>query len=75
MAKVDRFIATSFLRMKAPELQPFVNWLTAEHQEALELMSLANDPDMWRQLQGRAKLAKQILDFVKSSSELVSKLD
>lgn len=75
MSSVDRFVATSFLRLKAPEFEPFIGFVKSVHQKALDDMAVVNDPDMWRKLQGRAQLAKELLDYVESSSTLVAKFE
>lgn len=75
MSQLNRFIATSFLRLKAPEFEPLVGFLSSVHQKALEDMAQVKDPEHWRKLQGRAQLAKELLDNIESSNDLVAKFD
>ena len=75
MSQVDKHVASCFLRMKAPDFEPYVKYLGAVYQKALVDMSMVSDPDNWKQLQGRAKLAKELLDFVESSSTLAAKFE
>ena len=72
--KVDLVTATAFLRLKAPELDPVVGYLRSVHQTALERLVEVNDECQLRKLQGRAQLAKELLDLVESSNELAAKL-
>jgi hypothetical protein len=75
MSKLNRFVALAFLRLKAPEFAPLRDYLAQVHQKALEDMSTVIDPEHWRKLQGRAQLAKELLDNVESSSDTVAKFD
>lgn len=75
MSQLNRFIASSFMRLKAPEFEPLIGYLNSVHQTALESMAQVKDPDHWRKLQGRAQLAKELLDTIASSSDLVAKFD
>jgi hypothetical protein len=67
-------IARAYLRLKAPEFDPIRDHLAQVHQEALEAMAAVDDEKQWRRLKGRAQLAKELLDLVESSDELVTKL-
>jgi len=67
-------IARTYLHLKAPEFAPLREHLTQVHQEALEAMAAVDDEKQWRRLKGRAQLAKELLDLVESSDELVTKL-
>lgn len=73
MGQVNQFIATAFLHLKAPQFDPVRGHLASVYQEALEAMAEIKDEDQWRKLQGRAQLAKELLDLVESSDELVAK--
>lgn len=75
MAKVDRFVAANFLRLKAPEFDALRGYLNAVYQEALVSASTVDSPDHWRKFQGRAQLCKELLDLMESSSDLVAKFD
>jgi hypothetical protein len=75
MATLDRHIVASFLRLKAPEFEPYLAYIKSVHQKALEDMSTVSDPDIWKQLQGRARLAKELLDYVESSATLATKFE
>lgn len=72
--KVKSIDAAAFLRLKAPEFDPVRGYLASVYQLSLESMATVGDEVQWRRLQGRAQLAKELLDFVESSSELVAKL-
>ena len=67
-------LATTCQRLKAPEFDAFRTHLAAVHLEALELMADVGDEAVWRKLQGRATLAKELLQLVESSGELAAKL-
>lgn len=75
MANINATTARAFLRLRAPELQPVVDWLRDVHLKAMEDCSTTGLPDVWRKQQGRAALAKEILAIVESSDELVSKIE
>lgn len=75
MANISASTARAFTKLRAPELQPVTDWLREVHLKAMEDCSTSGLPDVWRKLQGRAALAKEILDLVESSAELVSKLE
>ena len=72
--KIDLQIANAYIRLKAPEFEPLVAHLKEVHQKALEDMADVGDELRWRRLQGRASLAKELLELVESSGELVTKL-
>lgn len=66
--------ASALLRLKAPEFDAYRAYLAEEYQKALERMAAVDDENQWRRQQGRAQLAKELLDLVESSGELVAKL-
>ena len=66
--------ASAFQRLKAPEFDAFREHLEEEYHKALVRMSEIVDAEQWRRLQGRAQLAKELLDLVESSGDLVAKL-
>ena len=74
MSRLTLPIATAFLHLKAPSFDPVRDQLSEVYRKALEDMSVVGDENQWRKLQGRAALAKELLDLVESSDELVTKL-
>ena len=74
MSRVDLQVALSFQRLKTPELRGVVAHLQQVYLESLEKMADVGDESQWRKLQGRAQLARELLDLAESSSELVAKL-
>lgn len=64
---------TALMRLKAPEFDAFREMLEEVHRVALGDMADIADADLWRKLQGRARLARELLDLVNSSSELAAK--
>ena len=72
--KLDLVTATAFLRLKAPELDPITRYIRSVHQTTLERLAEVNDEGQLRRLQGRAQLAKELLELVESSNELATKL-
>ncbi len=75
MSQVDRQTVACFMRLKAPEFDAYREYVSSVYRKALEDMAQVSDPDMWKQLKGRAKLAKELLDFVESSSTLAAKFE
>lgn len=74
MSRLTLPIATAYLHLKAPSFDPIRGHLSEVYQKALEDMAVIGDENQWRRLQGRAALAKELLDLVESSDELVTKL-
>lgn len=60
------------MKLMAPEMRPFLEWLEAERVETLELMSTAR-PEIVQVLQGQVQALKRILDTIKSSRDVLEK--
>ena len=75
MVTLTRDVVASFLRLKAPEFDPYTGFLRSVYQQTLEEMAAIKDPDHWRKLQGKAQFAKELLEYVESSNGLVAKFD
>ena len=75
MANIDLATARALNRLKAPELKPVIDWLSRIHLKAAEDCATVADVDAWRRLQGRAALAKELLDLVESSNEIAAKIE
>ena len=75
MAKVTLPVATAFMRLRAPELAPIVAHLEAELSEAREQASLLADDLQLRRAQGRAQLAKELLDLIDNAQAIAAKLN
>lgn len=75
MARLTLSIANAFNRLKAPELSPIVEFIQAERQEALELMSRSTEEWQWRKLQGKAQFAEDLLKYVAEANALAGKLN
>lgn len=74
MIRLTLPIATAFLHLKAPQFDSVREYLAEVHLQALNDMAVVGDEVQWRKLQGRAQLAKELLDLVESSDELATKL-
>ena len=59
-------------KLQSVEMKPFYNWLKAEREAALELMSRAPIETV-SILQGEARSLKKILDFIDSARAVVEK--
>ena len=75
MANVDISTARALSKLRAPELAPFISWLQGVHQKAAGDCAAVADVDTWRKLQGRAALAKELLDLVASADEIAAKIE
>jgi hypothetical protein len=75
MTNVTFSIANAFMKLRAPDMAPVVEFLRAEQQDAMAKMMDAGEEHQWRRLQGRAKLASELLDLVEKSAEIAAKLN
>ena len=75
MNKVTLPIATAAMRLRAPEFEPFLEHLRSVRSAAQEALCDVTDELQVRRLQGRAKLAKELLELVEGSSDLVAKFN
>jgi hypothetical protein len=72
---IDRATVSAFMRLKAPEVSHVLAWFESVYRKAAEDCAKVADEDQWRRLQGRAQLAKEVLDLVESSPQVLAKLE
>lgn len=74
MTRIDRTVASNLLRLQAPEFEPFVGYLNQVHLETMQMLVDVRDEAQLRTLQGRAQLARELLEMIRTSGSLVEKL-
>ena len=62
-------------RLKAPEVAPVIELLKLVRSQTLESMASVGDEVQFRRFQGRAELAKELLDLVDQADVLVAKFN
>lgn len=75
MAKVTLPIATAFIRLGAPEFADIRKHLANELDEARDQTAVLGDELQLRRAQGRAQLAKELLDLIDNAQLLAAKLN
>jgi hypothetical protein len=75
MKPVSFSIANAFMKLRAPDMAPIVEFIQAERQESLELMAKTGEEWQWRKAQGRAQFAEELLKLVETSPALAAKLN
>lgn len=73
MVRVDERTARCFALLRAPEMQPLVEFLKARRQETLERLGEATGEEMKSRLQGRQIELKEILEMVEQGETLFAK--
>lgn len=58
------------MKLQAPEMRAFLEWLEAERAELLELGSIAK-PDIVQVVQGQAQGLKKVLDVIRMSRDIL----
>lgn len=67
-------MAHALQRLRAPDLAPIVELLEMVRSQSLEHMAAVNDEVQFRRLQGRAGLAKELLELADNANEIAAKL-
>lgn len=71
MGKISRQVYEAALKLRAPELAPFLEWLRSERQEVLEQLSSA-PTDRLSILQGDARRLGAILNLVDTAPAVLA---
>jgi len=73
VVRVDERTARCFALLRAPEMQPLVEFLKARRQETLERLGEATGEEMKSRLQGRQIELKEFLEMVEQGETLFAK--
>lgn len=73
MIKIDQKIALCFGRLRHSEFAPLMDYLKAQYEETLDRLVTAN-PEIVRDLQGKAKILKELISYIEKNDELIAKL-
>jgi hypothetical protein len=73
VVRVDERTARCFALLRAPEMQPLVEFLKARRQETLERLGEATGEEMKSRLQGRQLELKDFLEMVEQGETLFAK--
>jgi hypothetical protein len=71
--RIDERAARCFALLRAPEMQPLVEYLKARRQETLERLGEATGEEMKSRLQGRQLELKEFLEMVEQGETLFAK--
>jgi hypothetical protein len=71
--RVDERTARCFALLRAPEMQPLIEFLKARRQETLERLGEATGEEMKSRLQGRQIELKEFLEMVEQGETLFAK--
>jgi len=74
MVTPDTAVVATLVLLDTPQFEPFVKYLTALREDARDALETYQDEAVLRQMQGRAWLAKDLLESIRSSRELMTKL-
>lgn len=74
MVRLDERVARCFQRLQAEEFAPLVEYLKESRNGTLEQLVEAVQQDRIYRLQGEAGVIGDLLSYIKSSNELVTKL-
>ena len=72
--KINEQLARCFGTLRAPELAPYLEYLKAEKQEALELMAQVVDLDKIYRLQGRVASLGELIQLIEGAEALIAKM-
>jgi hypothetical protein len=72
--QIDLITANALAKLRLQEFQPVLAHIRAVRDDALERMAVAGDPNQWLRAQGRAQVAKELLDAVQGIEQIVTKL-
>lgn len=71
--KIDEKVVRCFSHLRAPEFAPFLEYLKAEKQQALEMMAQVTDVDKIYRLQGKAGAVGDLISYVENAEALIAK--
>jgi hypothetical protein len=75
MALTDRTELAAFARLGAPETRGVVTYLEKARDLAVDGLVRAEDERLMRRLQGRAELARELLELVRDANQIIARLD
>ena len=67
-------VISAFQRLKSPELEPVLAYLSQLRTNTLEVLAGAGDIDLVRRMQGRAQLLEELLKLARDADELAAKI-
>jgi hypothetical protein len=74
MLRIDEQTARAFVRLRAPDLAPITAYLKALRQDTLEQLAQQSVDAQVHRLQGRAEMAREILELIERAETLATKL-
>lgn len=72
--QIDLITANALSKLRLQEFQPVLEHIRAVREDALERMAVAGDTNQWLRAQGRAQVAKELLDTIQGIEQIVNKL-
>jgi len=72
--QIDLIPANALSKLRLHEFQPVLVHIRAVREDALERMAVAGDQNQWLRAQGRAQVAKELLDTIQGIEQIVTKL-
>lgn len=74
MQRLDEHVVRCLQRLQAEEFAPLVNWLRESRNGTLNKLAEIEKLEQVYRLQGEAGVLKELLDNIKGSNELITKL-
>lgn len=74
MSRIDLHTATAFLKLRSPDLSPILDHLRVLQAEAMETMARTSHEDVWRTMQGRVAVVRELIELAEDGEMLAAKL-